>query len=84
MKKHPIFQSTIRDRTKQLLAEYLRYKGQTCASISNATGLSETWVSMFHLGKLKHTDIGRVETLHDHVSPIKIKDLLTDIINCPQ
>ncbi len=79
MKPHPIFQSSIRDRTKRLLAEYLKYKGNTCAAVSTATGLSETWVSMFHLGKLKHTDIGRVEKLHDFVSPIKIKDLLAEL-----
>jgi len=82
MKPHPIFRSTIRDRTKVLLSEYLRLKVNTFSSISNATGLSDTWIAMFHRGELKHTDIGRVEKLHDHISAVKIKDLLSFKNNC--
>ena len=72
--KHPVFQSVIRDRTKRLLREFLKLKCNTCMSIARETGLSETWVTMFYNNQMKHTDIGRVETLHDYISEIKIRD----------
>ncbi len=71
--KHPIFKSEVRDKTKALLAEYLKYKENTFAKISNDTGLSETWISMFARNKLKHTDIGRVETLYNYLSPLRLE-----------
>ena len=72
MKPHPIFRSEVREKTKQLLAEYLKLKGQTYARISKDTGLSENWISMFARNQLKHTDIGRVETLYNYLSPSKL------------
>jgi hypothetical protein len=74
--KHPVYQSVIRDRTRRLLREFLKLKRNTFGSIARDTELSETWIAMFHNNKIKHTDIGRVERLHDYVSDIKIKDLI--------
>lgn len=81
MSAHKQFNSIIRNRTRELLKEHLKFKANTLSSISSATGLSDTWIGMFHRGDLKHTDIGRVETLHDFISPIKIKDLWIQLIN---
>jgi hypothetical protein len=68
MKPHPIFKSKLKEKTRILLAENLKLKAQTYEHIAKETGLSATWVAMFSRGELKHTDVGRVETLYNYLS----------------
>ncbi len=77
--KHPTFKSIIKSRTKALLDEYLLLKANRVIDISKATGLSPTWISMFSRDMMKHTDVGRVETLHDHLSKKSLADYLSEI-----
>lgn len=68
-----IFNSVVRNKTKILLNEHLKLKSNTIVNLSKATGLSETWIAMFYKDELKHTDIGRVEALYNHLSPVKLE-----------
>lgn len=67
-KHHPIYNSELRNRTRKLVNDYLILKANTYIEISKATGLSPTWIAMFARGELNHTDVGRVEILHDFLS----------------
>lgn len=57
-----------------MLVEHLKLKANTYNKISTDTNLSETWLSMFARNELKHTDVGRVETLYNYLSstPLQI------------
>lgn len=74
MKPHPIFNSELRNKTKVLLANYLKLKANSAAKISKETGLSENWILMLARNELKHTDVGRIETLYNYLShtPLQI------------
>lgn len=70
---HPIFNSLLRNRTRELLKEHLKLKAHTYLTISNDTNLSPTWVAMFDRGEINHTDVGRVETLYNYLSPLPLE-----------
>lgn len=55
-----------------LLAEHVKLRANSYSKIAEATGLSENWIIMFNHGKIKHSDVGRVETLYNFLSPVKL------------
>jgi hypothetical protein len=73
-RQHPQFQSSLRDKAQELLNEYLRYKTNSIIQISIDTKLSTTWIGMFSRNEIKHTDVGRVETLYNYLNkqPLKV------------
>lgn len=71
MKPHPIFHSELKLKTRVLLLDHL--KNATYDSVAKATKLSPTWVAMLARNELKHTDVGRVETLYNFLSPTVLK-----------
>jgi hypothetical protein len=66
--QHPIFTSKLRSKTKELLTEHLKYKSNTIIDIANSTGLGANWIGMFYANKINNPDVGRVETLYNHLS----------------
>ena len=66
----PTFKSELRNKTIKLLQNtHIELK-----TISQDTGLSESWLCRLKLGQLSHSDVGRVETLHNYLSnsPLKV------------
>jgi DNA-binding Xre family transcriptional regulator len=66
----PKFKSELRNKTIKLLNDtHIELK-----QIAKETGLSESWLSALKLGHLSHSDVGRVETLHNYLnkSPLKV------------
>lgn len=66
----PKFKSQLKNKTIKLLQDtHIELK-----QISKDTGLSESWLSALKLGQLSHSDVGRIETLHNYLnnSPLKV------------
>ena len=64
-----IFKSSLRNKTIGLL----RDTHIELQQISKDTGLSDTWLSALKLGQLKHSDVGRIETLYNYLSNTSLK-----------
>jgi hypothetical protein len=69
--KWPEFPSVLQDKTLILLDAVPRKI--TYQMIATETGLSPQWIADFHSRRLKHCSVGRVETLYNYLSPIKLE-----------
>ncbi len=69
--KFKIFPSTIKDKTIELIKN--RKPTIELKSIAKATGVSESWLSLFARNGIPKPDIGRVQTLYEYMSNNKIK-----------
>lgn len=61
------FPSLLQKRLLELLNH--RHRNLTLKQIAKDTGLGENWLSMFSRGEIPNASGGRMECLHDYLSP---------------
>lgn len=66
--KHPVFQSTLKDKTRELLLKKMELKKYSLVFIASETKLSEQWIGMFAKNEINSPDVGRVETLYKYLA----------------
>lgn len=60
--------SSLRDKTRKLLADKLTSNSITVQQISNDTGLPVYWVQAFHRNFSQKADVTQVQTLYEYLT----------------